>query len=195
MASSFMYYRERSRDVQDHIERHIWGERIYTQAAGSYMKTARGTDTNDEEVTIIDAGQSFNLKKDSNSEIFFVASSSDTNLKLALLSIPRDKQRRWKEEHGGIQNPLDPEFALDISKELAHITKHFFGVGKDGEFEVKKKEAYFRVDKLIVDGELIVNKQVKTPKIVEGSEKPPGFKGNEQAEVNDKDDSGSKSTA
>src|SRR5262245_17535097 len=176
---TFTQYRERSRDVQDGIERHVWSEKTYPEV-GAIIKV-KGTDTQDEEAAVLYVGAtSFKLKKDTDSEVFLMASSSDTMLKQAVLTPPKDKQRRWAEGHGGIQHATDPEFALDFRDDLAHITKHLFGVGKDGEFEVKKKEAYFRVDKLIVDGEIIVNKRIKTPEITEGSEKPPGFKGNEQ---------------
>jgi hypothetical protein len=193
--TSFTRFRERSRDVQDHIERHVWGEQKYISKSGSIIKV-RGTDTKDEEtaVTVVGSGTSFNLKKDHNSEVFLLAGGSDTTLKLALLTIPRDKQRRWKEEHGGVQNPLDDEWALDFGKEKAHITKKEFAVGKDGEFEITKdKNVYFRLDgdkKFIIDGELIVNKRIKTPVIVNGKEKIPGFQGNEQAQASDDDSSG-----
>jgi hypothetical protein len=187
---TFQRYRERSRDVQDGTERHVWGEQEYTDA-GSIIKV-RGTDTDDEEATVLNiGGVSFNIKKDSDAEVFLLASSSDTNLKMAVLTIPRDKQRRWKEGDGGVQHPTDPEFALDFSDKLAHITKNLFGVGEKGEFEVKGKEAYFRVEKLIVDGELIVNKRIKTPEVISGKEPPPSFQGNKQAE---KKSSGSSSS-
>lgn len=181
MSNSFLNYRGRSSDVQDHHERHIWGEKEYI-SAGSIIKV-KGTDTEDEEAAVLNiAGADFKLPKDSDSEVILLASSSDTNLKMAIQTIPRDKQRRWKEGDGGIQHPTDPEFALDFSDKLAHITKNKFGVGEKGEFEVKGSEAYFRVSKLIVDGELVVNKRVKTPEIVNGTEAPPGFEGNKQEE-------------
>ncbi|MEY9493757.1 hypothetical protein [Bradyrhizobium elkanii] len=184
---SFTRFRERSRDVQDGVERHVWGEQKYN-GKGSHIKV-RGTDTEDQEAAVLNiAGVSFNLPKNTNTEVFLLASSSDTNLKVAVLTIPRDKQRRWKEGDGGVQHPTDPEFALDFSDKLAHLTKNKFAVGEKGEFEIKGGEGYFRVSKLIVDGELIVNKRIKTPEVVQGSEKPPGFEGNKQAEINDKDD-------
>jgi hypothetical protein len=193
--TTYTHYRESKRDQQDHIERHVWGEQKYVKGAGSIIKV-RGTDTKDEEtaVTVVGSGTSFNLKKDHNAEVFELSGGADTTLKLAILTIPRDKQRRWKEEHGGVQNPLDDEWALDFGKEKAHITKKEFAVGKDGEFEIDKdKNVYFRLDgdkKFIIDGELIVNKRIKTPAIVQGKEKPPGFQGNTQAEASDDDSSG-----
>jgi hypothetical protein len=110
-----------------------------------------------------------------------------------MLTIPKDKQRKWKEEHGGVQNPLDNEWSLDFGPKLAHITKKEWAIGKDGEMEItKEKNVYFRLDgekEHIIDGINIVNKMVKTPQVVSGKKKPPGFQGNTEAEASD-DDSG-----
>ncbi|MGY2987719.1 hypothetical protein [Bradyrhizobium sp. USDA 4508] len=185
---SFTRFRERSRDVQDGVERHVWGKQKYT-GKGSIIKV-RGTDTEDQEAAVlVIGGVSFNVKEKFNTEVMLLSSSSDTTLKMALLTIPKDKQRRWMEGDGGVQHPTDGDFALDFSDKLAHLTKNKFGVGEEGEFEVRGKESYFRVKKLIVDGELIVNTRVKTPEVVSGSEQPPKFEGNKQAEI-EKDDEG-----
>ena len=144
---SFTRFRERSRDVQDGTERHVWGEQEYLKSAGSIIKV-KGTDSEDQEASVLNiGGVSFNLKKDSDSEVFLLASSSDTTLKVAMMTIPKDKQRRWMEGAGGVQHPTDPEFALDFSDKLAHITKNLFAVGEKGEFEVKGEEMYIRVEK------------------------------------------------
>ena len=102
---------------------------------------------------------------------------SDTTLKVAILTIPHDKQRRWPEGEGGVQHPTDDEFALDFSDKLAHITKNKFAVGEKGEFEIKGDKVYFRGKKLIVDGELIVNKLIKTPQIVTGQREAARLRG------------------
>jgi hypothetical protein len=181
MSNSYLYFRERSSDVQDHVERHVWGELEYIEA-GAIIKV-KGTDTEDQEANVIvpGSGASFKLKKDTDSEVFLLASSSDTNLKLALLTIPRDKQRRWKEGQGGIQHPTDPEFALDFSDKLAHVTKNKFAVGEKGELEVRGGDVYIR-GRLIVEKEVVANKLVKTPQVVNGTEGIPGFEGNKQEE-------------
>jgi hypothetical protein len=192
--TSYTHPRESKRDQQDHIERHVWGEQKYIKGAGSIIKV-RGTDTKDEEtaVTVVGSGTSFNLKKDHNTEVFMLAGGADTTLKLAMLTIPRDKQRKWKEEHGGVQNPLDNEWSLDFGPELAHVTKKPWAVGKDGEHEItKEKNQYIRLDgekELIVDGKQYINKILYVPQVVSGTKKPPNFKGNEEAEASD-DDSG-----
>jgi hypothetical protein len=179
---TYLTFRARSKDMQDGWERHIWGKQEYIDG-GSIIKVA-GTDSGDEEVAVLNiGGVSFNLPKDSDTEVFLLSSSSDTTLKMAILTIPRDKQRRWPEGEGGIQHPTDPEVSLHFSDKLTQVTKNKFAVGQKGEFEVKTDElGVFRVKKLIVDGELIVNKRVVTPRVDQGSEKPPDFDGNKQAE-------------
>jgi hypothetical protein len=178
--SDFTRYRERSGDVQDGTERHVWGKQEYISGAGSIIKV-RGTDTEDQEAEVVNLGQGFNVKKDFNTEVFLLSSSSDTHLKQALLSIPKDKQRKWEEGHGGIQHPTDNTFALDFSDDMAHLTKNKFAVGEKGEFEVKGDTAYFRTKKVVIDGELIVNKEVKSPAYNSGNEAPPGFTPSKEA--------------
>ena len=183
--TSFTRFRERSRDMNDGTERHVWGKQEYVKGAGSIIKV-RGTDTEDQEAAVLNiGGVSFNVKEKFNTEVMLLAGSSDTTLKMALLTIPKDKQRRWEEGHGGVQHPTDDTFALDFSDKMAHLTKNKFGVGEKGEFEVKEKEAYFRVDKLIVTGELIVNKKVWSPEFGNKTEDPPGFEPSKQAEAKD----------
>ena len=176
---TFLPYSARSRDVQDGVERHVWHELKYEEQ-GSTIKV-KGTDTEDEEATVlVIGGAGFKLKKDHDAEVFLLSSSSDTQLKVAVLTTPHDKQRRWPEGEGGVQHPTDGDFAFHFSDKLAHVTKNKFAVGEKGEFEVKGDQGVFRVKKLIVDGELIVNKQIKTPQVIQGSEKPPSFEGNKQ---------------
>jgi hypothetical protein len=119
-----------------------------------------------------------------------MASSSDTQLKMAFQQIPHDKQRRWPENEGGIQHPTDDEFALHFTDDIAHITKNKFAVGEKGEFEIKGDTAYFRTKKIVITGELHVEKIIYTPKVVDGPEKPPGFQGTKQAEAEKGDSAG-----
>jgi hypothetical protein len=185
--TSFTRFRERSRDMNDGTERHVWGKQEYIKNAGSIIKV-RGTDTEDQEAAVLNiGGVSFNVKEKFNTEVMLLASSSDTTLKMALLTIPKDKQRRWMEGHGGVQHPTDDTFALDFSDSLAHLTKNKFAVGEKGEFEVKGDKVYIRASQVIIEGELVVNKLVKTPQVVSGKETIPGFEGSKQAEAKDDD--------
>jgi len=179
--TTFVPYNARSRDVQDGVERHVWHELTYEEQ-GATIKV-NGTDTKDEEATVlVIGGAGFKLKKDHDAEVFLLSSSSDTQLKVAVLTTPHDKQRRWPEGEGGVQHPTDDEFSLHFSDKLAHVTKNKFAVGEKGEFEIKGEEGVFRVKKLIIDGELIVNRLIRTPEVVRGSQKPPSFQGNKQEE-------------
>ena len=177
---TFLPYSARSKDVQDGVERHVYGELTYEEQ-GSTIKV-KGTDTEDQEAFTMIGSASFKLKKDTDAEVFLLASSSDTQLKVAVLTVPHDKQRRWPENEGGVQHPTDQDFALHFSDKLAHLTKNKFAVGEKGEFEVKGDAVYIRAKKVIIDGELVVNKIIKTPQVVQGKEDPPGFEGNKQEE-------------
>src|SRR5262245_40528823 len=107
--------RERQRDFQDHVERHVWGEQTFEDGVGSYMRL-RGNGTEDEEVAVLKiGGVGIHLPKDFNTEVVVFSGGTDTNLKLAILTIPRDKQRKWPEGHGGIQHPTNPEIAIEFT--------------------------------------------------------------------------------
>jgi hypothetical protein len=181
MTVPFVPFGARSNDIQDGFERHIYGELEYHDA-GAIIKV-KGTDTEDEEATVLVMGAgSFKLKKGHDAEVFLLASSSDTQLKMAVLQIPHDKQRRWPEGEGGVQHPTDDEFALHFSDKMAHITKNKFGVGKDGEFEIKEAEGYFRTKTVKMKGDLHVEGTVYASNYTNGPQKPPGFEGNKQEE-------------
>lgn len=185
--TSFTRFRERSRDVNDGTERHVWGKQEYIKGAGSIIKV-RGTDTEDFEAGVLNiGGVSFNVKEKFNTEVFLLSSSSDTTLKMAVLTIPKDKQRRWMEGHGGVQHPTDDTFALDFSDNLAHITKNKFAVGEKGELEVKGDTVYIRGN-LVVEKIITANEKVKTPEVINGTDKIPGFEGSKQAEAKDDQD-------
>lgn len=173
----------------------VWGEKTYT-GAGAIIRV-RGNDTEDKECEVLYVGScSFKLPKDSNCEVTMVSSGNDTTLKVAVLTPPKDKQRRWKEDTGGIQHPTDPEHALEFNKTRAHALKDMFAVGPNGIFEVHGQDnaVYVRADKFIVKGEIITAKRVKAPEIVKGGEEPPGFTHKaEQDKVTD--DSGGTGTA
>jgi hypothetical protein len=187
--TTFKSFRDRNRDAQDGFERHVFGKQTYIKSAGSIVKV-RGCDTEDQEACVMVGGVSFNVKEKFNTEVFLLSGSSDTTLKMAVMTIPKDKQRRWEEGHGGVQHPTDDEFALDFSDDLAHLTKNKFAVGEKGELEVKEKNGYLRMDKVIITGELIVNKKIWSPEYGNKSEDPPEFKGSKQAEAEDADSEG-----
>lgn len=165
--------RERPRDLQDGIERHVWAEQTYIDGAGSIIRV-KGTDTEDEECAVLNiGGVSFHLPKDTNTEVVLLSSGSDTNLKLAVLTIPRDKQRQWKENTGGVQHPTNPNMALEFNDKRAHIVNAAFAVGA-GIIDIVDGRVTIRGD-LVVSGETTVNKRVITPTVDAGTAVIPPF--------------------
>jgi hypothetical protein len=172
--TSVQRYAERTRDIQDGFERHVWGEQTFVKDAGSVIKV-RGTGTVDEEAVVMNNGVGMHLPKNSNTEVFLLASSSDTNLKMAHLTIPRDKQRNWKEGSNGLQHWNDKDFAFEFNAKRAHITKDKFAIGMEGVIEVIDGKVYIRADEMIVKKVLYVNEKVVTPLVEPGTKTIPGF--------------------
>lgn len=171
--TSFNQFPDRNRDMQDGVERFVWGEMEYLET-GAVMKL-RGNGTEEEEVLVLNIGQSMNFPKDKNTEVFVLASGSDTGMKFALLTIPRDKQRKWAENTGGIQNPTDPDKAVEFNSKRTHATESNFAVGDNGIFEVKDGKVYIRAE-LIVEGQITSNNRFVSPNDGErGSQPIPGF--------------------
>lgn len=169
---SFSRFQERSRDINDGIERHAYGEIEYVPNKGAIIRVT-GTGSEDKEAILLNTGFGFNLKKDTDAEVLLLSGGSDTNQKFALANIPHDKQRQWKEGTGGVQHPLDASFALEFNSKRAHITQGKFAVG-DGLFEVKDGKVFIRGD-VVVSGKLTANSEVVTPVVNNGTEAIPGF--------------------
>lgn len=149
---------ERNRDTQDNFERHAFSELTYVDGAGSVVKV-RGTGTVDEDVPVINSGYGFNIPKDFNTECFLHSDGSDAAGKFAVMTLPRNKQRRWRENTGGVQNPLDPDKAVEFNEKRTHATESNFAVG-EGLFEVIGNKIYIRGD-LHVEGNLYVGGDIQ----------------------------------
>lgn len=150
--------RERPRDVQDYIERHVWGSLEYVAGAGSILRT-RGTGTEDEEMPVINTGYGFHLPKDSNAEVITFSLGSDTNMKFALPTIPHDKQRQWAEGTGGVQHPTNPERFLEFNEKRVYLKDGAYAFGEDGVLEIEGGKVTIRGD-VTVTGDLNVNGNV-----------------------------------
>lgn len=151
--TTFNQFTDRNRDMQDGIERHVYGAQEYTDA-GAIIRV-RGTGTVDEEAVVLTQGYSFNLPQDYNTEVFLLASSSDTTLKYALMSLPRDKQRPWAEGVGGVQHPTDPERALEFNAKRTYVDDSKFAT-RGGVLEIDGDNVIIRGN-LRVSGDLVVN--------------------------------------
>jgi hypothetical protein len=139
-----------NRDNQDGTERHVWDEQTFTDA-GSIIRV-RGTGTQDEEAVVVNNGIGMQLPKGTNTEVFLLAGGADTNQKYAMLSIPRDKQRKWKEGTNGIQFWNDPSRALEINDKRSYVDDANFAT-RSGVLEVIGDTVYIR-------GKLMVSQDI-----------------------------------
>ena len=114
----FLSQRERSRDLDEMLRRTIWGELRYESGSGGYIQV-RGTDYNDEDVPVLNLGYGFNLGTNANAEVITLAMNSDTNQKMALLTLPRDQQRQWPAGTGGFQHPGNPNMFIQFDDDGA----------------------------------------------------------------------------
>jgi len=158
--TSFNNFQERNRDMQDGTERHVFGEIEYLDT-GAIVKV-RGNGTQDEEAVVVNLGLGQSFGKNHNTEVLLLMSGSDSNLKFALITIPRDKQRKWDEGTGGVQHPTDPERALEFNKKRTWLTDGEYAVGDGGYLEVKGGKIYVRGD-LYVEKNLLVGGSIIGP--------------------------------
>lgn len=126
---------DNQRDRQDHVERGMWGDLAYQNGAGAYLKI-RGTGTVDEEVTLLNLGYGFNLPVDSNAEMVMLSLGSDVNDKVALASIPRDKQHPWGQGQGGVQHPTNPDRRVEFNDDELWLRDGNFALGDNKEVKV-----------------------------------------------------------
>lgn len=171
--TTFERFRDRNRDMQDTNERGVYGDIEYVDGAGAVMKV-RGTGTIDEEAPVFNTGYGFKLAKDSNAEVMMVPLGSDTNNKYAVPSLPRDKQRQWKEGTGGVQHPTDAARALEFNGKRTWLDDGNYAFGNGGQIELKDGTIYIRGN-VIVEGVMTVNQRVVTPTVVPGTAPVPGF--------------------
>jgi len=166
--TSTIIYSETKRNIQDGSERHVYGDMEYVPGAGSVVKV-RGNGSEDDEVPTMVTGYGFRLPKDTDAEVLVFASGGDVNNKVALLTIPHDKQREWKEGRGGIQNPMDPTHALEFKDGNLHLTKGTFSTGDGGTIEVKDGQIIIRGN-VVVTGQMTVNGGIITPSVSPGND-------------------------
>jgi hypothetical protein len=144
----------RNYDQQDGIERHVWGQQTYQEKGGAIIKV-RGTDSVDEEAVVLAGGFGFHLPENSNTEVILFSSGSDTTQKYAMPTIPRDKQRHWKEGTGGVQHPTDGKRAVEFNEKRTYVDDDNFAT-RSGVFEVIGNTLYIRGN-LVVDGDISLN--------------------------------------
>jgi hypothetical protein len=149
---------DRNRDVQDDGERHIYGE-IEDVPGGGRIIRVKGTGTEDEEAFVMAMfGLGGRFPKDTNAEVHLVAGGSDTSLKFAMVMIPHDKERTWKEGTNGVQYWDDPKRAFQFGKKRAHLIDDAVAIGRKGNFEVLDNgdTVYIRGKKIVSEVPIVV---------------------------------------
>ena len=133
--TDFTRFRSRTRDIQDYVERGVYGAWSEVPGAGA-MVSVRGTGTLDEEVPIYNPGYGFRLPDNSNAEVVMLSLGSDVNDKVALLSLPRDQQHVWGEGQGGVQHPMDPARRLEFNADETWLKDGAYRLGNNREVAV-----------------------------------------------------------
>ena len=138
---------DEERDAQDVVERHVYSELEVTSTGAKVH--IKGNGTEDVDVPVVFLGQLHNMKKDTNAEVHLIGNGSDTDLKLAFVTGPRDKHYKSKPGESWGQDPVDPDtrhgytpngFRMAAKdKTIAEWSAGMF------EIDVKNKMVYFRV--------------------------------------------------
>lgn len=123
------HYPQLNRTAQDGFERHVFSRLEHT-ATGAVV-TVKGTGTEDIDAPVLNTGYGVNYADGMNTEVFLVASSSDTGQKFAIMTIPRDKQRKWEAGKGGIQHPSNPDKAIEFGDDGVWIKEGVVFLGDD----------------------------------------------------------------
>lgn len=134
--TSFTRGRSRSRDLQDSVERGVWGKREDVPGAGSIL-SVRGTGTTDIELPIVNFGYSFHLAQDANAEVIMLSLGADVEDKVALPILPRDLQHQWPEGTGGIQHPTNPDRRIEFNGDEIFLRDGKFVVGSNREVTIE----------------------------------------------------------
>jgi len=160
--TSFIPYASRTRDIQDYVERGVWGSLVYIPGAGASM-AVRGTGTLDEEVPLLNLGYGFNLPANSDAEMVMLSLGSDVNDKVVIATIPRGLQHQWGEGQGGVQHPTDPARRIEFNADETLLTdgNYVFGPNRSIRLDLVGDDATINLAgggtiNITTDGEITV---------------------------------------
>jgi hypothetical protein len=110
-----------------------------------------GNGTQDIDVPVLFLGQLHNMPQDTNAEVHLIGNGSDTDLKYAFVTGPRDKHYKSNPGESWGQNPLDPDSRVGYTPNGVRLAANASGqtiaewsMGMI-EIDVKNKCVYFRV--------------------------------------------------
>lgn len=140
---------DEERDAQDHVERHVYTSLEVTDTGAKV--SIKGNGTEDVDVPVIFIGQLHNMPKNTNAEVHLLGNGADTDLKLAVVTGPRDKHYKSKPGESWGQNPLDPKSRVGYTPNgvrlAANTDKQTIAEWSSGMFEidVANSKVYCRV--------------------------------------------------
>lgn len=149
----YMNAKSKVRDVQDSVELHCFQFIEYDK--GLMYVTVEGTGTVDPKIPVVSAGYSFNLPNQTNAEVLLLANGTNVNDKIAVMLIPRDKQKQWKPKTGGIQSPETPEQAVEFNPIRTQVRGNKIALGDRGQIEIDGDSIIIRGN-VLVEGSLSV---------------------------------------
>lgn len=140
---------DQERDSQDVVEKHVYGSLSFTSTGAQV--SVNGNGTTDTEIPVLHTGQLHNLAANTDAEVFVIGNGSDTTLKMAIVTGPRDKQYQSNPGESWGQDPIDPKTRVgytpngvrwaadpDLKKTIAEALTGMF------EIDIKNNCIYFR---------------------------------------------------
>ncbi|QIW87523.1 baseplate protein [Agrobacterium phage OLIVR4] len=120
---------ERNRDTQDGFERHLF-KRIDHTDTGAFV-SVEGSGTSEEDVPVMNTGYGFSLEDDTEAEVFLLGDGSDASNKFAIPTLPRNKQRKWPKNTGGVQHPTNSGKFVQLDDDSIWLKDGSFTLGDD----------------------------------------------------------------
>lgn len=134
------------RDAQDVVEKHVFHTLEITDTGAQV--SVKGNDTADVQVPVLVTGQIHHMQDDTNAEVFIIGGGSDTDLKMAVVTGPRDKHYKSAKGESWGQDPMDPQARLGytpngvrLAAQNKTIAEYLTGMF---EIDVKNNVIYFR---------------------------------------------------
>lgn len=148
-----MNAKSKIRDIQDTIELHLFQFVEYDKSL--MFVTVNGTGTIDSKIPVINTGYSFNMPSQTEAEVLLLANGSSVNDKIALMLIPRDKQKQWRPRTGGIQSPETAEQVVEFNPLRTQIRGDRVALGNKGQIEIDGSTIILRGN-VVIEGSVSI---------------------------------------
>ena len=150
---------DEERNAQDVAEKHVFTS--LTPTATGAKETVSGNATGDMDVPVLVTGQIHNMPDNTNAEVFILGNGSDTGLKMAVVTGPRDKQYQSKKSESWGQDPLDPNARVGYTpngvrfaaekKTIAEALTGMFEIDVANQIIYFRVPVHFKIPPVVVD--------------------------------------------